>query len=313
MRDDPTLIFTLKAISPYAAKVFKDAHNERYWIPQCHLDTEGAASQGSTPVTNLGDEDSFEGREPIIEDFSDELRFTFDRKPRNIEQGFVFGSNPKICDVLIGNPRGGVSGSHLRITFDNEDRLVLIDSSTHGTAVSYNGQARKEKRNSLSSRACTKSRDRSNEFKWILFPTIESIRVIIGENIESLPKAPIMEFSVEVAEPQTKCGRERHEELKNTFLVELRTTIPFGFSIDNHSTTAGHTGLQSPTQRAKQRPIWIDGKEIGSGEFGTVYQAHDVSTGVAYAAKTFLRNGDNFQERWNREIAILQKMSHVRI
>ena len=312
MSEDSNLIFILRAISPYAMMAFKDSHNERYYVPQSPFEIVATASRGSTPATNTGDEDNTEGK-GVSKDFSDLLRFTFSQKPRNVERGFVFGSNPKSCDIVIGSSKGGISGSHFRITFDDQDRLVLIDSSTHGTAVSYNGQARKDKRKSPPNRTCNKSQDKSNDFTWILFPEVKNKRVIIGENIESFPNAPVIEFSMEIAEPKTEYCIKRHGELKNAFLDEMRTKIPFGLNIDSHLTTAGQTGSHSPKLGAKQRPIWIDGEEIGSGEFGTVYQAFDVSTGEVYAAKTFLRKGNGFRERWNKETAILRGMSHVRV
>ncbi|OAG07807.1 kinase-like protein, partial [Paraphaeosphaeria sporulosa] len=52
---------------------------------------------------------------------------------------------------------------------------------------------------------------------------------------------------------------------------------------------------------------------IGSGEFGTVYRSVNVSTGVIYAAKKFLRNGKGHRERWDREVALLRNISHDHI
>ena len=267
-------------------------------------------------MTNLGngdgdwDSDGLKtwGKSDVSEDLGHQLRFTFEQKPKNIQDGYVFGSNPKTCDVILGRPEHGISGSHFRITFDEQCRLVLIDLSTNGTAVSYNGQARKDKRKNPPDRTRRKPRKKSNDFTWILFPELKNKRVVIGEDIEEFPNAPIFEFLVEVADPGKPDTYLRH-----TYLQEIQTAIPFGLNLDSHPTTAGQTESHSPRQRPSQRPIWIDLEEIGRGEFGTVYQAVDVSTAVIYAAKMFLRSGKDSRERWDREVAILRKISHVKI
>ena len=319
--EDPNLIFTLRAIGDYAQEAFKDSHHDRFYVPP-HPLIIAAASRESSVATNIGDEDgergcggpetrNAEGKGDHRREFSHQLRFTFDRRPKNIQEGFIFGSNPKTCDVVLGMPKDGISGSHFRVTFDGQGRLVLIDLSTHGTAVSYDGQARKEKRKNPPDRLRKKPRDKSDDFTWILFPEIKNKRVIIGEDISELPNAPVIEFSVEVVDPESR--EKQYTDLKDAYLDEMRTAIAFGLNIDSHLTTAGQTELHSPRQRSKQRPIWIDLEEIGSGEFGTVYRAVDVTTGEIYAAKTLLRNGKAHRERWDTEVALLRNISHVRI
>ncbi|KAF9733806.1 hypothetical protein PMIN03_011750 [Paraphaeosphaeria minitans] len=305
MKEDPNVVFTLRAISPDAQKWFPHPHNERYYVPPYPLD-DATTSRESTPATNIGDED--------CEGDGDKLRFTFDQKPKNIQDGWVFGSNPTTCDVVMGSSKGGTSGSHFRITFDDQGRLVLIDSSTHGTAVSYDSQARGEKRKNPLDRKRKTPPDKSNDFTWILFPGIEDKRVITGHKIDELPNAPVIEFSVDdVVDPDADSCPEQYTRLRNAYLAEMRTAIPFGLNIDSHPTTAGQTQSHTPNQHPKQRPIWVDREEIGSGEFGTVYRTVNVSTGVIYAAKKFLRNGKGHRERWDREVALLRNISHDHI
>jgi hypothetical protein len=68
-------------------------------------------------------------------------------------KGFLFGTGMD-CDVLLGDAEeGNKSECYFEITFDEEERLVLIDRGK-GTAVSYNGEREFQRRN----------------FKWILFP-----------------------------------------------------------------------------------------------------------------------------------------------
>ncbi|KAF2007847.1 kinase-like protein [Amniculicola lignicola CBS 123094] len=324
MDQDPNVIFTLRAISDYAQEAFQLLDNKKYYVARPPLKIVTATSRESSVATNIGDKDgegdgdaletrNAEGKGDPREGFGHQLRFTFDQKPKNIQDGWVFGSNPKTCDVIMGSSIDSISGSHFRITFDDQKRLVLIDSSASGTAVSYGGRARDEKRKNPKDRKRKRSRVKSNDFKWILFPEIKNKSVVIeGTPGPGSSNVPIVEFSVEVANPKTRSCWEEYTRLTDVFLDEMRTAIPFGLNIDSAPTTAGQTESHSPTQRPEQRPIWIDLEEIGSGQYGTVYQAVDVSTGLMYATKKLLRNCDR-QQRWDREVAILRSLSHPHI
>ena len=79
------------------------------------------------------------------------MHLTFDKPPKatgtiimegvgQMVLGFVFGTGED-CDVLLAENKfeGEISRSHFDITFDEIGRLVLIDHSTQGTAISYGG------------------------------------------------------------------------------------------------------------------------------------------------------------------------------
>ena len=76
-------------------------------------------------------------------DFTHRLQLTFDKKLKDPIKRYSFDTCPRDCDILLGQ-RGacGINGFHFCITFDDtiddEKHLVLQDSSTNGTAVSYN-------------------------------------------------------------------------------------------------------------------------------------------------------------------------------
>lgn len=47
------------------------------------------------------------------------LAFSFDNRPKDISKGFVFGSDPETCDVLLARDKvGGISGNHFSISVD---------------------------------------------------------------------------------------------------------------------------------------------------------------------------------------------------
>ncbi len=73
-----------------------------------------------------------------------------------MRRGYLFGTDPQACDILLGYRGGkGISGRHFCITFDDQGRVVLRDSSIWGTAVSYDVQAKDEVR---------------HHFSWLLAP-----------------------------------------------------------------------------------------------------------------------------------------------
>lgn len=322
MEDPSNLIFVLRAVSDFAAAVFSDPHNEQYYVPPVARSPLPSLSREATPATNVGDDLDLSGLQELApvyhipncvgrRDLSHQLQFTFEQRPKDISEGFVFGSNPKLCDVLLGSPDEGISGSHFRITFDDDDRLVLIDSSTRGTAVGYNGQARMQRRNNPRNRGRSITRDASRDFRWILFAEVEHISVLI----EGTPRSgdrngPVLEFMVETVLPDVY-----HEELKSSrrnFLYEMRTAVSFALNIDSHPTTAGQSVLHSPEEPPNQRPVWIETHQIDNGEFGVVYRVLDVSNASVYAAKKLIHNGEAHRHRWNREVALLRELHHVR-
>lgn len=72
------------------------------------------------------------------------LTLSFDQRPRGL-RGFVIGTDPKSCDIVLPKVRG-ISRRHCHITFDSEKRLVLRDTSKHGTTVWYDGHSNGRRR-----------------------------------------------------------------------------------------------------------------------------------------------------------------------
>jgi hypothetical protein len=307
-----SVFFVLTAISHSAGVWFRHKHNKMYYVPP-RDEAFTVSSRACTPATNTGHEDEEDGRNESSEDHGEQLRFTLNMRPKNEEKGYVFGSS-RSSDVLIGSSEGGISRSHFRITLNKHEQVVLVDSSGWGTAVSYDSQARKEKRRRVQHK--TGSFDKSNDFTWIMLPGVNDIRVVIGEDIPSLPGATMIEFSVKVVDPLFESSTYR--ALRTAYVEDMQNAIPFSLYCDSNPTTAGQTQLHSPT-RQRQRPIWINGSLIDEGAFGMVYKVHDVSTGAVYAAKSLFPNNhqrnnerNNKRDIWEREVTIMRDLSHVR-
>lgn len=53
------------------------------------------------------------------DDTKPEIRLAFDRPPKDPSEGFVFGSDKRICDVYCGVAEDGISRKMFHITFND--------------------------------------------------------------------------------------------------------------------------------------------------------------------------------------------------
>lgn len=221
----------------------------------------------------------------------------FDERPKDLTKGFVFGTDTLHCDVrlqaTIGKgkniQRNKIGGQHFRITFDDNDRLILKDTSVFGTAVSYDGQAHKQRRD--------------NGFTWILFPGWKI-------QVHVLEQAFIFELKLATHDI---CQAE-YEASMRSYMADRQAALPplgtFGFS--SYESTAQPSQSCTP----KKGPIYIRKQELGSGAFGRVDRFIDVSTGSEYAQKRFYKEEQRLQdwlERICREVRIMEENPHTNI
>ncbi len=197
----------------------------------------------------------------------------------------------------------GISGLHFCITFDDtiddkEKHLILRDSSTNGTAVSYSGQAIEEVR---------------HHFTWLLDLKKEEGIWEVEVHVQGL------KFKVELASHNT-CKTEYDNKIEK-FLKDNRTALPplDALGIDSYTTTAQPSQPLTP----RQLPIYIRERKLGSGAFGEVDKVIDVSTGAIYARKEFYepqwekgkerkrQQKEDWLNRVRREIRIMRENPHV--
>jgi len=276
--DDPNTILTIRGADERAARLLSLSHNrDRYLAASYAVDS--ATELTSREATPAVAEEEADGQ-----DCSSRIRLTFDKPPKN-KQEFVFGSDEKFCDVRLGSRRSGISGRHFCITFDDYGRTILKDLSRSGTYVSYDGQGQNE-------RKC--------KFTWIFFPNFE-IKVKLKTN-----RYENLIFEIKLGTHET-CKAEYQANVM-TFLEESRNTIfPLGLlDIRSQETTAPPSQATSRALSPRQRPFYLLRRELGSGAFGMVYQAVDVSTAEIYAAKGF-----NEASGYEKEVEIMSRISHV--
>ena len=286
---NPNIIATLVSIRELATRAFQFEHNkERYEAPANDtrpFTRENTPYPGEDPQSgNPNDEHNCEHR----------LELTFDKPPKNVNNGYVCGWGPD-CDIRLvdrenlrpGDRKkvGKVSKRHISITFDTQRRVILRDSSTYGTTVSYDGKAGDELR---------------SHFTWIIFPGYKTIEV-------SIPRADIS-FKIKLG---------KHESRDEEFFANVDRVFP-------PSVRMGEGGLATPLQQLamssqntsvapsgsatpRDGPIYLRHERIGKGTFGRVYRMTDVSTGTPCAGK-YIDDSD-----CTREVAVLREVEHVRI
>lgn len=266
---DPRLIVTLEADGTTAERAWNRPQNQGRYLPALESVMD-ISSRESTPA---------------VDQFGSRIRLTFDDKPKNLEKGFVFGSDAQICDIFLGERGAGFSGQQFCITFNERGELIFQSTSRKNTKVDYNGE----------------DPPRRNQFTWVLFDTYRNIKITVGEQ-------PDLIFNV--IWPDRGFRRAEYEAHRDAYFEERRNAFPplSQLGMESQQTTAVLTAQHSPRQEApSQQPIYLLEEELGRGGFGTVHKAVDVSTGDVYAAKTF-HHGN-----WKKEVDILMSVSHVSV
>ena len=258
--NDPRLIVTLEAVNPTAEIAWNQLENR----DRCTFTSESDVRAVEIPSREAT---------PAPGRSGSQMQLTFDKKPKNLEKGFVFGSDPKTCDVLLGAWAAGFTRQHFLITFNLRGEVILKDISREVTRVSYDGE----------------KLPRRNDFTWILFHDYKNIEVTLNEG-----KKNELKFKVEWPENRKSCLAQ-YEAHRDAYLEECRKATP----------SVSRMGIKSKESQCS--PIYLPREELGRGAFGTVHKVVNVSTGVEYAGKTF--HGGN----WKDEVAILKTISHVRM
>jgi len=263
--DDPRLIVTLEAVGPTAEGAWNQPQNQDRCPP---------ASESDDGVRNISSREAT----PAIERHGSRLQLNFDNKPKNLEKGFVFGSDPQVCDVFLGERGAGFSRQHFRITFNERRQVIFENTSRTEARVSYDGEILPDR----------------NHFTWILFSHYQNIEVKMGkEHLIFKVKWPANREDYK-AEYDAHC---------DAYLEDCRNALPAlsQLGVESQQTTALLTAQRSP----RQQPIYLPEEELGRGSFGTVHKVVDVSTGYEYAGKIF--HGG----KWKKEVEILKSLSHV--
>ena len=274
--DHPALICRLEPISSRTALLWKHAHNtSRYVGPSFTGSDDDQASYHEQPSPETDPtRDSEPDEEPAIE-----LKMT--NLPKNPNQGYVFGSDQRICDVYCGRPEPEykICSQTFSININRDGEVALYQRTDRTfTAVKYGDQHAGYRR----------------KFKWILFPG-KPIIVTVAKKLS---------FRVWVPP---------HKNLIRSYKVHLHEYNEACHSavLLDHDRTLGR-GRQTATDGAlisntNENRFWYHCPEpdLGKGSFARVFKVRDASTGETCAAKQYLR------DFYAKETQILSQLNHV--
>ena len=249
-------------------------HNTPYYVGPSFegFEEREGISRESTPA----DGGSAEDTEP-------ELRFDFDSRPRDIAQGWVFGSNRNVCDIYCGENNESkdynIGRQTFSITINNQGNVVLRHlGDKNWTEVQYH----------------TQKAGRRGEFVWIMFSDCKDIFVTTAHNLKF--QVVVVNSNAQTALYKTLCAY---------FLAEVKESTPSIplLSKDSGTTTADTSLVSTP----KNSPFYyiLKHRRLGKGAFGKVYVVVDASTGVEYAGKKFFGKFNSDEPR------ILASQPHV--
>ncbi|KAI4145788.1 MAG: hypothetical protein LQ341_002266, partial [Variospora aurantia] len=227
----------LEAVSLTAERAWNRLENRDRCKPAPEEDRVDISSREPTPATKPDMN--------VVRDGS-EILLTFHNKPKNLEKGFVFGSDPRVCDIVLGGRGAGFSRQHFRITFNERGEVIFENTSQKKASVQYKGEP-------LS---------RRNHFTWILFQRYDPIKIQVDN----------LTFKVWQPDHRRGCLAE-YEAHREAYLEERHNALPTlgQLDVESQQTTAPLTAVHSP----RQQPIYLPEEELGRGGFGTVYKAVD--------------------------------------
>ncbi|OJD28530.1 serine/threonine protein kinase [Blastomyces percursus] len=285
-----------KKTTPAHKTVEKNKTENPSWLVPAQLQPEQWTDPGrqSRESTVPLDEGSDSEKEVPAYHYEDGLQLTFSHAFSHGlkgDKGFALGVHRDQSDIVLQDVKDGtISRCHCYLKFDDRNRLILQDRSSHGTVVTYDG----------------KGGERRRKFKWILggdeVPD-EMIKEIVIEFHEDL------KFQIVV--PNHGAHPDQYRQYTDNvrrFRAEMAADdrLPLSrLGMNSARSTAAHSGAQSPSQDH----ILLKLRKLGQGSFATVTHLWDVSTGAQYACKK-PRSRKFCLEAWVREIDTMRRIRH---
>ena len=278
--DHSNTILVVKPVGPIATDSLRSEHNASR-LASFHFDD-------AVSTFSLYDDSRSRECTPYFPPPAElELHLRFDPEPKDPKQGFVFGTNEDICDVVIlDDGEQSISREHFYLDFNWDSGYLRVNNiSRHGTGISApsvkNGFQMLKHNN-----------------QRMLHPA-EQTRVSVG----SLK----FDFSFPVR-------GQHHGQLYQRNWEEFRAKCVRAVP------GVGGLNIKSPLEvtrfkvlRTSRHHTYLLHDVIGRGEFGTVCKATDERTARLYAAKQFTTTKSGWDAKAYLEIALSQKITHVRV
>ncbi|MCJ1304537.1 hypothetical protein MMC08_007350 [Hypocenomyce scalaris] len=222
------------------------------------------------------------------------LRISLDVPPKDISQGWVFGSDPARCDIILGEKKEGekkesedkepgIRRVHFRINFNWDSRALIL----------YN-----------MSKQCT-----------VLTDHIENTLILQKDHQRVLPERKTTPIEVGVFSMTAKLPsrNEEHEHAYERCWQHYRRQAerePPGLSqlqVGSQSETTTPQIVRGPVSKGS----YILGNVIGRGSFGVVCFATQNITGDVVAVKQFSTTQTTKDRGPDKEVALYKELSHV--
>ena len=243
--------FYLVARNRRARQIWKNPHNKSRW----GLVSKPSTSSEKTPENN--DQQSEIKKKTKGEPA---LRFLFDEKPKDYTKGFLLGSDPQSCDVLLGSWETGINPQMLAFTFNERHELTMNDTSIQTTTVQYNDQLPAKR----------------NRFSWV-FPSPQKLmRVTVGEELK---RDLVFDIILPILDKE---GIMKYKENCKPFIVPgaRETLIAESLFVGSAIAEGQGSGVSTPADS-----FYLQGKELGSGSDGRVFKAMRMPDGEVFATK----------------------------
>ncbi|KAK5709201.1 polo-like kinase 3 [Elasticomyces elasticus] len=278
-----------------ARKAFGLEHNRKRFV-QCRAPDVAVvpllSSREPTPAAySPGSEDSelntdLAGLDHLVLRFSDGLIDPL--------HGIQLGTNDACCDVLLGVSRTrGVSARQGALKVDRELCIWYADSSRHGSAVGYDGQAINNIR----------PRDR-----WILAYKPGSKRK--WDKIEI--RTGRLKF--EIAFPNHEKANDKYVQNLRTLYCRCIDAAPLVQALELVGSDLPPTEATSQAHTPTTTAVYIDDGHVKQGSFGEVRRAIKARDGKVYALKWFYppalpdnKAGREVAQKWNRGIKVTEQ------
>ena len=272
--NNPNIIVTLLPRSFRAYDAWADPHNAPFYI---HPDSQ-ATDRHPQGVT-IGQDDA---RQPITDANKNApsepaLQLSFSRKLRNLELGYLLGSDRSICDIYLGSLDDKIRQRMFVVDFNKYNDVVLKSISDANVLVSYDKQEEERK-----------------QFTWILVEEQKSILVTATRRLQ---------FTVEV--PKHETDKKAYEYNCQKFW-ELANSISRTLNLGNPSSQPATAPVSGTTTSVATdiRPFYLRTAKLGEGTFGKVHLARSMPDGSTVAVKRF-----KSQKAFAVEANILKKIS----
>ena len=210
----------------------------------------------------------------LIQPSEPALRITFSRKPKNPELGYLLGSDPELCDILLGSSCDCISKQMYTIAYNQDNEVIMKSSSNNETLVIYGDQKAKRR-----------------NFTWIFPSEQRKISVKASNSISFRVKIPKHDTDNEAYEANCQNFMRLADDARRTSNLSSQQDVRLlKGAVTSHA--------------AAERPFYLRTGEIGNGGFGVVHIARSMPNGRTVAIKQF-----RSKDAWGVEADVLWKLS----